>query len=166
MKYAVMDIEGIALAKERIHPPRGRYSNVHNCMRKIGIELYDGRSRVFEFVPCVSKNQLTKKEWRAFRYCKKHIHHLDFEPVGASTVCIDGNDEVMNFFRVNDIEIILFKGGTIERDFCFLTGFESRNLEDFGMRKAPKELGHDPLLEVKFYHGEFKKLMSGNILPD
>ena len=45
-RNAVMDIEGISLHKGHEHPeehPRGRYSQIHNCVRMLAIVCYHGR---------------------------------------------------------------------------------------------------------------------------
>ncbi len=53
-KYCIIVIEAIALSKSRYGP--GEYSKIHQCLRKLEIELWNGRKRVFEFVPCVRRN--------------------------------------------------------------------------------------------------------------
>ena len=79
-------------------------------------------------------------------------------PTDRSLSCKDGVDVVVDFLRENEVQTIYYKGGTLERDFCFLTGYKCTNLEDYGVPKAPKELNHDPSLEVDFYHQRMKEL--------
>ena len=61
-KYCVIDIEAIALSKSRYGPPPGRYSKIHQCLRKVGMELWDGSKRVFEFEPCIKRSALKDDE--------------------------------------------------------------------------------------------------------
>ena len=78
--YAIIDIEGIALDKWRCEPAKGVFSNIHNCVRKVAIELWDSRARSFQFSPCLKMVDLTAQERRSFEYCRRQIHHLDYDP--------------------------------------------------------------------------------------
>ena len=157
-RYAIIDIEGIALDKWRPGPVKGRYSNIHYCLRKVGVELWDSSARCFEFSPCLKMMDLTHKERQSFKHCRRFIHHLEYDP-HRRPPCASGETEIFNFLNSFSVDLILFKGGTIERDLCYTMGFESINLEDFGVSKAPECLGHDPMREVRFYHEQLRMAM-------
>ena len=160
--YGIMDIEAINLGKTRSWPPRGNYSHIHQCLRKISVELWNGWAETFEFLPCIEFDELTMSEKFNFNHCYKYVHHLPYKPSNATISCLDGIDTIVNFFKGSGVETILYKGGNLEKDFCFLTGFQCINLEDFGVPKAPKELRHNPSLEVEFYHREMKRIVAEN----
>ena len=57
----------------------------------------------------------------------------------------------------NGIELILFKGGTIERDLCAALDIPALNIESFeGLQKANS---HDPRKEVSFYYSQIIKVL-------
>ena len=159
-KYCIMDIEAIALSKGRHGPVPGRFSRIHHCYRKIGIELWDDSKQVFELVPCIPKHDLWPDEDMTFTYCKNKIHGLNYYPPHFSKHCLEGASIIQRFLKENDIKLVLFKGGNIERDLCYKVGIECIDLETFGVEKAPKALGHDPMREVTFYHHQLKKLLA------
>ena len=63
---------------------------------------------------------------------------------------------LLNEFIVdNGIELILFKGGTIEKDLCTALDMPSLNIENFeGLKKANS---HDPRTEVICYFHQIVK---------
>ena len=70
----------------------------------------------------------------------------------------------MNKFIVdNDIELVLYKGGTIEKDLCRELDVDCMNIECFeGIEKASS---HDPREEVNFYYNQLIRIwISQNIL--
>ena len=155
-RYAIMDIEGISLHKGREHP-RGRYSRIHNCVRMLAIVCYDGSMAVFEFTPCVKFNDLVKKEQESYNRCF-NLHRLDYEPRFTTPPCIDSVDTVRSFLLRKQINVILYKGGTQERDLCYALNIRCRNLEEYGVKKYPAPL-HDPLKEVLYFKDEFLRLV-------
>ena len=55
------------------------------------------------------------------------------------------------------IEILLFKGGNVERDFAIELGIRSYNLEDFGIKKVES---HDPLEEIQDHLRQLEEIAS------
>ena len=157
-KYCILDIEAIALSKDRHGPDRGRFSRIHHCHRKIGIELWDDSKQVFEFSPCIQKHDLWPEEYMTFTYCKTKIHGLNYYPPRPAKHCLEGISIISRLLHKEGITVVLFKGGNIERDLCYKLGMECIDLASFGVEKAPKDLGHDPVREVTFYHQQLKKL--------
>ena len=159
-KYCILDIEAIALSKDRCGPTKGRFSRIHHCLRKIGIELWDDSKQMFEFSPCIMKHDLMPEEDMTFAYCKTKIHGLSYYPPRYSKHCLEGASIISRFLKENGVKLVLFKGGNIERDLCYRLGMECIDLGTFGVEKAPKDLGHDPVREVAFYHQQLKKLLA------
>ena len=159
-KYCILDIEAIALSKDRCGPAQGRFSRIHHCLRKTGIELWDDSKQVFEFSPCIQIHDLWPDEYMTFTYCKTKIHGLSYYPPRNSKHCLQGASIILRFLKENDVKLVLFKGGNIERDLCYRLGMECIDLATFGVEKAPKDLGHDPVREVAFYHQQLKKLLA------
>ena len=62
---------------------------------------------------------------------------------------------VKSFLRANYVQLILFKGGTMEKDLADELCYQWKNLEDWKVKKAPV---HDPLLEVRFFQFELERL--------
>ena len=155
-KYAIIDIEAISLSKSRGKP--GKYSKTHNCLRKVAVLLYSDEYEVFEAQPCVPFPDLTDCERKTFDFCYDHVHHLSYYPsefYQPFTECVNIPEIVKDYLEFNDISIVYYKGGFLEKDLCKKIGFESRDLEKFGVPKAPN---HDPLTEVKFYKREFERI--------
>ena len=88
-RYAVMDIESISLDKTRVHPLIGRFSRIHNCRRKLAIELWNEQSLVLEAVPCVDYKSLSESERYTFGYSRKRFHRLTYQPFMSSLKCMD-----------------------------------------------------------------------------
>ena len=55
------------------------------------------------------------------------------------------------------IEILIFKGGNVERDFAIELGIRSKNLEDFGVKKV---YSHEPLEEIRDHLRQLKEIAS------
>ena len=155
-KYAIIDIEAISLSKSRGKP--GRYSKTHNCLRKVVVLLYSDKYAVYEAQPCVRFSDLTDCELKTFDFCHKNIHRLSYYPFEfyrPFTECVNIPEMVKDYLEFNDISIVYYKGGCLEKDLCEKMGFESRDLEKFGVQKAQT---HDPLTEVKFFKREFERI--------
>ena len=158
VKYCILDIEAISLHSRKgrqYGPPPGAFSHVHNCTRKMAVQLWNEKTYMEEFHPCLTMNDLSVNEKKSYYWCKRKIHHLDYNPYHGARECMDAPNAIMKMIRENEIQIILYKGGVIEKDMAYLIGVECVNLEDFGIAKAPD---HNPLNEVAFYHRELKKL--------
>ena len=151
--YAVIDIEGITLWLGEEKP--------HNCLRKVAVLLYSDEYAVFEAQPCVPQLDLTDRERETFNYCYNHVHHLSYYPpefYRPFTKCVNIPEIVKDYLEFNNISIVYYKGGCLEKNLCKKIGFESRDLEKIGVPKAPN---HDPLSEVKFYKHEFERITKG-----
>ena len=147
-KYAIIDIEAISLWL------RGK---PHNCLRKVAVLLYSDEYAVFEAQPCVPLPDLTDSERKTFDFCYDHVHHLSYYPSDNRpfTECANIPEIVKDYLEFNNISIVYYKGGCLEKDLCEIIGFESRDLEKFGVQKAQT---HDPLMEVKFFKHEFERI--------
>ena len=152
-RYCVMDIEGISLGKHRPQV-KGLFSKIHYCNRKMALQCFDSTTRVFEFKPCVEFDDLNLKEQKTFYHCQKYFHHLQYEPSNVSEKCANSADIIRDYLSIKRIDLILFKGGTIERDLCNTLNIECRNLEDYGVGKYEGDV-HDPFKEVIFFRKQF-----------
>ena len=164
-KYAIIDIEAINLSKSRSLTP-GKYSRCHNCLRKVAILLYSDECVVYEGQPCVRQENLTKKELETFNFCRDKIHHLSYYPPSfyrPFTVCRNIPEMVKDYLHFNNISIVYYKGGCLEKDLCEKIGLESRNLEELGVKKART---HDPLAEVKFFKREIERIQQNSFEND
>ena len=122
----------------------------HQCIRKLAILLEDGETFfVREFRPCMPWRSLELKYKKSFDYCRRNIHHLEYNPRCAASNCADAIDTVRDILEWNNVSRVLYKGGNIERKLCQQLGMPSKNIEDYG---APKATSHDPLGELKEHH--------------
>ena len=91
----------------------------HCCIRKIYMLGKDGMTECeLEFIPCAEFNSLDKKYQRAFIYCCKNIHKLDYQPKDAILQCKDAENVIKEFASRLNAELILYKGGSIEKRLC------------------------------------------------
>ena len=133
--YAILDIEGIQVTHD------------HICTRKLYILDSCGNDHEEEFVVCRDFHQLDKKFKNAYHYCRRRVHHLPYYPQRLSIPCHSSRNIVRNFIQKNGINVILFKGGTIERHLCEDIGV---NYYDIG-NIVPKVKTHDPREEVHLH---------------
>ena len=84
------------------------------------------------------------KYQRSFRYCK-----LTYNPKKFTSLC--------SFVVYNDITLILYKGGTIEKDLCKKLDIDCLNIECFP--ELQKASSHDPCQEVQCYYHQLKKIL-------
>ena len=139
--WALMDVEYI------------RTSSTHRCIRKIYILAKNGSDEMeMEFYPCTSYKDLESRYQRAFRFCRNHIHKLSYNPKKYSPLCSNVVAYINNFIVNNDIDMILYKGGTIEKDLCRELYIPSKNIEC--IPDLEKIQSHDPRLEVNWYYGQ------------
>ena len=145
--FAIMDIESIQTTKE------------HKCIRKIYVLVKDGSTDITrEFIPCQPFYRLEEKYRKSFLYCKKHIHKLSYEPNYQSKgiqPCHRAEGAIKKFLCDNNIQAVVYKGGSVERDFCAVLDIPSYNLEQLGVGKA---FSHDPEQEVHFFFDELIRL--------
>ena len=140
-KWMIMDIEYIQTSKE------------HQCVRKIYMLANNGSTESeLEFYPCVWYKDLEAKYRRTFHYCQKYIHKLTYNPQTYSPLCTNVLEEINNFIVYNGIELVLYKGGIIERDLCIDLDIPSINLELIPNLKTVTS--HDPRVEVNWYYAQ------------
>ena len=144
--WALLDIEFI------------RTSSTHQCIRKLYILEKNGYTDMeLEFYPCQRYSELVIKYQKSFRFCRAHIYKLNYEPKKYSLEC-SRVLPVLNEYIVNSgIEVILYKGGTLERDLCKALDIPSLNIECFD--KLEKVLSHDPRGEVNNYYNQVKEFL-------
>ena len=139
--WMIMDIEYIQTSKE------------HQCVRKIYMLAKNGSTESeLEFYPCVRYKDLKAKYRHTFHYCQKYIHKLTYNPQTYSPLCTNVLEEINNFIVYNGIELVLYKGGIIERDLCIDLDIPSINLELIPNLKTVKS--HDPRVEVNWYYAQ------------
>ena len=138
-RFALIDIEYIQTSEQ------------HKCIRKLYILAKDGYTELErEFYVCKRYKQLDRKYKRAFDFCRKNIHKLTYEPDYFAPPCKIAGEIVKNFLTSNQIQYMLYKGGTIEKDLCNHIDVKSFNIECIqGITKANT---HDPVEEVRFYY--------------
>lgn len=132
-------------------------SNSHKCVRKLYLLASDGATDLErDFYPCKRYRDIHQSFQQSYRYCRRHIHRLQYDPRQYSPKCSDTITIVKNFITHNDIDYILYKGGTIERELCEKILIPSFNIEHIpGITKAP---GHNPKIEVRFHYNQLMKL--------
>ena len=130
-----------------------RTSPTHRCIRKIYILAKNGIDELeLEFYPCKRYEDLEPKYQRSFRFCRDYIHKLTYNPRSHSPLCANVVSIINNFFFNNDIDAILYKGGTIERDLCKELHIPSINIEC--IEELEKAGSHNPAVEVNCYYGQ------------
>lgn len=136
--FAIIDCEGIQCSKE------------HICIRNMYILAKDGFSdKEGEFIPCKRYEDLEERYRRAYHYCKKNIHKLSYTPKDSLRRCTEAAILLREYIFRNNIDIILYKGGVIEKKLCDSINVTSYNIEALGVPKAPS---HQPKDEVNFYY--------------
>ena len=111
-----------------------------------------------EFYPCRRYKQLETKYQRSFQYCKRNIHKLTYDPKRFATLCSQALAKLNEFIVYNDITLILYKGGTIEKDLCEKLDIDCLNIECFeALQKNPS---HDPREEVHCYYNQLIEFIS------
>ena len=139
--WMIIDIEYIQTSKE------------HRCVRKIYMLAKNGSTESeIEFYPCVRYKDLEAMYRRAFHYCQKYIHKLIYNPKTYSPLCTNVLKEINNFIVYNGIELVLYKGGIIERDLCIDLNIPSMNLEL--IPNLTKVKSYDPRMEVNWYYAQ------------
>ena len=136
--FVILDIEYI------------RTSENHCCVRKLYLLSKDGISeQEAEFVPCKNFIDMEQKYQNSFLYCQRRIHHLSFLPKNRIFSCTHVNQRIKEFMNILGADLILYKGGHIEKDICVEIGIESYNIEQLG---APKLSTHNPREEVNIHY--------------
>ena len=134
--WILIDIEGIQI------------SRLHACYRKVYAIKKNGDSRLcFETIPCMQYHDLQGKYQKAFRYCEREVHRLEYKPKNAWIRCYETKNRV-KWFMDKGCRLLLYKGGTIELQLAKDIVCDSINIEDVGVKKAHS---HDPGTEVHDY---------------
>ena len=142
-RWAILDVEFI------------RTSPSHRCIRKLYILTHNGFDMEMEFHPCRSYQCLQLKYQRSYQFCRKHIHKLPYTPRRVSPSCRSAVPKLNEFVVNNDIDLILYKGGTIENELCNMLDIKSLNIESMDVEKA---YSHDPREEVNFYYNQLMNI--------
>lgn len=147
--WALLDVEFI------------RISSTHRCVRKLYVLADNGYTQMeMEFYPCKRYRDLEKKYKKSFQYCRRNIHNLSFHPWKFSPLCSHAASKLNDFIVHNAIELILYKGGTVERDLSEVLDIPSFNIESIeGLKKA---YSHDPQTEVNFYFSQIVEMLKQN----
>ena len=154
--YAIIDIEAIQLRQYREFW-KGVYSKHHHCLRKVAILCKNGDYGCEEARPCIKFGEMDDKERNSFNYNRWRVHRLPFYPSNCRDLtCTQMLQNVRSFLKVKKIDLILHKGGNIERDLAKELGYHHINLELIGVPRAPN---HDPLQEVRFYRECLDKIL-------
>ena len=136
--FALVDCEGIQTSKD------------HCCIRSMYILSKDGFTcQENDFFTCKPFKQLEDKYKKAFIFCKKHVHRLRYNPKDTTHQCTVASQILFNFVRRNNIKIVLYKGGTIEKKLCEEMNIEAYNIERLGVLKI---YNHSPNVETHFHY--------------
>ena len=136
-------------------------SSTHRCIRKIYALEQNGRTNIeSDFYPCKRYKDISWKYQRSFNYCRRHIHQLNYDPRRYSPTC-RSILPILNEFIVNcGIELVLYKGGQIEKDLCKTLDIPSLNIESIqGLEKSGS---HNPRTEVNCYFSQIRKFINRN----
>ena len=145
-RWALLDVEFI------------RVSATHRCIRKLYILADNGRKDLeLEFYPCKQYKELERKYQKAFCFCRAHIHQLSYNPKNYSPNCRQVLTLLKKFIVSNNIELVLYKGGTIEKDLLNEIDIASMNIEHLnGIQKIHS---HDPCTEVNAYYSQIVEML-------
>ena len=138
-KFCIIDVEYISLDKSRLDLLKGPRSNIHMCWRQVGYVTYSGVRGLVDIAPCLHFNELSGSEKRSFFYCKKNIHHLQYRPKNPNYFgCVHVKKALKDFLERHEIEILLYKGGSVEFEYSNKVCLASFNLENIGIPKIVK----------------------------
>ena len=145
-RWALLDVEFIQV------------TDTHRCIRKMYILAKNGYDELeMEFYPCKRYKDLERKYQKTFRFCRTHIHQLSYNPKTYSPNCRQVLLLLKKFIINNNIELVLYKGGTIERDLCTALDIPSMNIECLhGIQKVHS---HDPCTEVNAYFSQIVEML-------
>ena len=122
----------------------------HCCIRKLYLLSKDGiQEREADLVPCQHFKDMEQKYQNSFLYCKRNIHHLPFYPKKRIFKCYYARRIIEEFMDITGADLVLYKGGNIERNLCNRMGLESYNIEELGVKKVTT---HDPREEVNIHY--------------
>ena len=146
-QWALLDIEFI------------KVTATHRCIRKMYILAKNGYDNLeTEFYPCKRYKDLDRKYQKCFRFCRAYIHQLSYNPKTYAPSCRQVLSLLKKFIMNNNIELMLYKGGTIERDLCTALDIPSMNIEC--LQGIQKVHSHDPCTEVNSYFSQIVEIVS------
>ena len=120
-----------------------RTSCSHGCIRKLYILEQNGYTDMeSDFYPWKRYNELDWKYQRSFQYCLRKVHKLSYDPRNYSPECRLILPLLNEFIVDSGIELILHKGGDIERNLCKELWIPSLNIEC--IEGLEKSTFHDP----------------------
>ena len=138
--WALLDIEYIQTSK------------THQCIRKLYIFAKNGLTDLnLDFHPCKRFQDLEIRYKKAHWYCQANIHKLPYYPDKPSSPCLKAPTRLQNFIMNNKIDLILYKGGQIEKHMANEIDIASFNIEHFA-KDLEKVSSHDPYVEVNCYY--------------
>ena len=144
--YILLDMEMIQISKD------------HACVRKLYSLSKDGkRDLEMEFIPCKKFEHLEYKYRKAFWYCKRNIHHLEYLPTGQkeNLFCQDAKYILKNFISSVDADIIFYKGGHFERDISAAINVDSFDITNLGVKKVNS---HNPKEEIHLHYKQIIRM--------
>ena len=148
--WALLDVEFI------------RTSPTHCCIRKLYIKDRNGYDDMeLEFFPCKRYKELEWKYQQSFQYCRSRIHKLSYNPKKRSPRCSRVLPLLNEFIVNNAIELIIYKGGSIEKDLAKALDILSMNIECF-KGSIKKANSHDPRIEVDCYLSQIIMMINNN----
>ena len=89
-----------------------------------------------EFYPCIQYQDLERRYQKSFRFCRAHIHKLSYNPDKRSSPCSTSLEKIKNYITENGMEIVMYKGGCVEKNLCEELQIASINIELFGVIKS------------------------------
>ena len=147
--WALLDVEFI------------RICSTHRCIRKLYILEQNGRTDIeSEFYPCKRYKNLEWKYQRSFQYCQRYVHKLSYDPRNYLPTCRIILPLLNEFIVDCGIELILYKGGQIERDLCKALHISSLNIEC--IKGLEKSVSHNPRTEVNCYFSQIQEFINRN----
>ena len=139
--WALMDIEYIQTSRS------------HQCVRKHYILVANGYDDLeLDFYPCVRDKDLDSNYQRSFRFCKRKVHKLTYNPRQYSPPCSTVLSKINEFIVYINIDLILYKGGTIEKDLCVELCIPSMSIEC--LPELEKVRSQESRIEVNYYYDQ------------
>ena len=143
-QWVILDVEYITI------------SPTHRCIRKICIKTRLKQIMELDFYPCKRYRNIEEKYKRSFRFCRAYIHRLSYNPKKYSPNC-NKVLPLIKFIVDNDVEIIFYKRGPIEKDLCLVLDIASMNIECLeGIQKAKSHVPHE---EVDCYFQQIENII-------
>ena len=137
--WAILDVQNIKIS------PR------HRCVRRLYLATKNGAEIEMEFCPCKPYRDILLKYRRSFQFCKNHIHNLTYTPWGISAPCEISRLKLEELVATHGIDLILYKGGSLEAELCKKLNIDCKNLETMDIEKS---YSLNPRQEIDFYYNQ------------